>query len=189
MEDNEHESGLIKDNLNNFCARPTLALAKVAFLPTIKTIWVQQWKQFLAAEQCWRSGIVVSVVFNIRYILFVFLLSRSIAESIMAKVEYAFPVEVIHGKVAKRHKIGFAHRKASKLNYTQSYSPRSTRYSQAEKDHQAKFAAVAAMVNARLADPNQMPLDQLAFKGQSKYKTLRQYVWHICSEEYDKQNA
>ena len=61
--------------------------------------------------------------------------------------------------------------------------------SQAEKDHQAKFAAVAAMTNARLADPNQMPLDQLAFKGQSKYKTLRQYVWHICSEEYDKQNA
>ena len=61
--------------------------------------------------------------------------------------------------------------------------------SQAEKDHQAKFAAVAAMVNARLADPNQMPLDQLAFKGQSKYKTLRQYVWHICSEEYDKQNT
>ena len=107
----------------------------------------------------------------------------------MAKVEYAFPVEVIHGKVAKRHKIGFAHRKASKLNYTQSYSKRSTKYSQAEKDHQAKFAAVAAMVNARLADPNQMPLDQLAFKGQSKYKTLRQYVWHICSEEYDKQNA
>ena len=107
----------------------------------------------------------------------------------MAKVEYAFPVEVIHGKVAKRHKIGFAHRKASKLNYTQSYSPRSTKYSQAEKDHQAKFAAVAAMVNARLADPNQMPLDQLAFKGQSKYKTLRQYVWHICSEEYDQANA
>ena len=61
--------------------------------------------------------------------------------------------------------------------------------SQAEKDHRAKFAAVAAMVNSRLADPNQMPLDQLAFKSQSKYKTLRQYVWHICSEEYDKQNA
>ena len=107
----------------------------------------------------------------------------------MAHVEYAFPVEVIHGKVAKRHTIGFAHRKASKLNYTQSYSKRSTKYSQAEKDHQAKFAAVAAMVNARLADPNQMPLDQLAFRGQSKYKTLRQYVWHICSEEYDQANA
>ena len=37
MEDNEQKSELIKDNSNNFCARPTLALAKVAFLPTIKT--------------------------------------------------------------------------------------------------------------------------------------------------------
>ena len=107
----------------------------------------------------------------------------------MAKVEYAFPVEVIHGKVAKHHKVGFAHRKASKLNYTQSYSKHSTKYSQAEIDHQAKFAAVSIATSARLADPNQMPLDQLAFKGQSKYKTLRQYVWHICAEEYDKQNA
>ena len=46
--------------------------------------------------------------------------------------------------------------------------------SQAEKDHRAKFAAVAAMVNARLADPNQMPLDQLAFRG------YRQSLCHSC---------
>ena len=98
-------------------------------------------------------------------------------------------MEVIHGKVAKRHKIGFAHRKASKLNYTQSYSKRTTKYSQAEIDHQTMFGAVAKAVNARLADPNQAPLDQMAFKEQSKYKTLRQYVWHICSEEYDQANA
>ncbi len=109
---------------------------------------------------------------------FCFLLSRSIAENIMAHVEYAFPVEKIHGKVAKHHKIGFAHRVASKLNYTQAYGKRTTKYSQAEKDHQAKFAAVAAATNARLADPNQMPIDQLAFKAQSKYTTLRQYVWN-----------
>ena len=96
----------------------------------------------------------------------------------MAKVEYAFPVEKIHGKVAKHHKIGFAHRAASKLNYTQAYGKRTTKYSQAEKDHQAKFAAVAAATNARLADPNQMPIDQTAFKAQSKYTTLRQYVWN-----------
>lgn len=61
--------------------------------------------------------------------------------------------------------------------------------SQAMKDHQARFAAIANGVNARLADPNQMPLDQLAFKGQSKYKTLRQFVWHLVTVEYDKQNG
>ena len=107
-----------------------------------------------------------------------FLTLCSIAEHEMAKVEYAFPVEKIHGKVAKHHKIGFAHRVASKLNYTQAYGKRTTKYSQAEKDHQAKFAAVAAATNARLANPNQMPIDQMAFKAQSKYTTLRQYVWN-----------
>ena len=56
-------------------------------------------------------------------------------------------------------------------------------------DMRAKFKAVAHATNSRLADPNQMPLDQLGFKGQTKYKTLRQYVWHICAEEYDKQNV
>lgn len=64
-----------------------------------------------------------------------------------------------------------------------------THPTQAIKDAQAKFKAVAAATNARLADPNQMPLDQLGFRGQTKYKTLRQYVWHICAEEYDKTNA
>ena len=120
---------------------------------------------------------IVTIVVK-KQIPFVFLLSHSIAEHIMAKVEYAFPVEVIHGKVAKHHKIGFAHRVASKLNYTQSYGKRSTKVTQAEKDHQAKFAAVAAATNARLADPNRMPIDQMAFKAQSKYTTLRQYVWN-----------
>ena len=103
----------------------------------------------------------------------------------MAHVEYAFPVETIHGKVAKSHKIGFAHRAASKLNYTQSYGKRKTKYSQAEIDHQTMFGTVARLVNARLADPNQAPLDQMAFKEQSKYKTLRQYVWHMVQAEYE----
>ena len=35
----------------------------------------------------------------------------------MAKVEYSFPVEKVHGKVSKKHKVGFAHRADSNLNY------------------------------------------------------------------------
>ena len=38
MEDNEHESGLIKDNSNNLCARPTLALAKELFLLLVNSL-------------------------------------------------------------------------------------------------------------------------------------------------------
>ena len=55
---------------------------------------------------------------------------------------------------------------------------------QAEIDHHTKFAAVAASVSARLADPNQAPLDQMAFKEQTKYTTLRQYVWNLEWQAY-----
>ena len=48
----------------------------------------------------------------------------------MAKVEYAFPVDTIHGRISKSHKVGFAHRKQSKINYTTSYGKRTTPYSQ-----------------------------------------------------------
>ena len=102
----------------------------------------------------------------------------SIAENIMAKVEYAFPVEKIHGKVAKHHKIGFAHRVASKLNYTQAYGKRSTPVTKKETDHRTKFGIVSTATAARLADPTKMQADQLAYKAQTKYKTLRQYVFN-----------
>jgi len=102
----------------------------------------------------------------------------SIAENIMAHVEYAFPVEKIHGKVAKHHKIGFAHRVASKLNYTQAYGKRSTPVTKKETDHRTKFGAVSNATAARLADPTKMQADQLAYKAQTKYKTLRQYVFN-----------
>ena len=96
----------------------------------------------------------------------------------MAKVEYAFPVEKIHGKVAKHHKVGFAHRVASKLNYTQAYGKRSTPVTKKETDHRTKFGIVSASTAARLADPTKMQADQLAYKAQTKYKTLRQYVFN-----------
>ena len=96
----------------------------------------------------------------------------------MAKVEYAFPVEKIHGKVAKHHKVGFAHRVASKLNYTQAYGKRSTPVTKKETDHRTKFGIVSTATAARLADPTKMQADQLAYKAQTKYKTLRQYVFN-----------
>ena len=96
----------------------------------------------------------------------------------MAKVDYAFPVEAIHGKVAKSHKVGFAHRVASKLNYTQSYGKRTTKVTKKETDLRTKFGAVAAATHLRMADPQQMQADQLAFKAQSKYKTVYQYVFN-----------
>ena len=45
----------------------------------------------------------------------------------MAKIDYAFPVEKIHGKISKKHKIGFAHRTASGVNYSTAYGKRRTK--------------------------------------------------------------
>ena len=50
----------------------------------------------------------------------------------MAQIEYAFPVEKIHGKISKKHKIGFAHRTASGVNYSTAYGIRKTKPSTAE---------------------------------------------------------
>ena len=102
----------------------------------------------------------------------------------MAKVEYSFPVEKIHGKVAKSHKIGFAHRTASKKNYTTAYGTRSTPFSQDEMAHQEKFAAVSTATRARMKDPGKVMQDQAAFKEQSKYKTFYQYVFRQEWEAY-----
>ena len=102
----------------------------------------------------------------------------------MARIEYAFPVDKIHGKVAKSHKIGFAHRTSSKLNYTVEYGKRSTPFSTDEIAHQTKFGAVAASTRLRMQDPSKITADQEGFREQSKYKTIYQYVFNLEWEAY-----
>ena len=101
----------------------------------------------------------------------------------MASVVFSFPVETIHGKVAKRHKVGFAHRVASKKNYTTSYGIRTTPVTDKEKANRAKFTSVTASTRERMLDPTRMQADQNAFKAQSKYKSLQGY---IIAKEYAK---
>ena len=133
-----------------------------------------------------REMLLKKVVLVVDYkVPFVVLLACSIAEHEMAKVEYSFPVDKVHGKVSKSHKIGFAHRKASKLNYTTSYGTRITPYSQDEMAHQEKFKAVAASTRARMKDPGKVMQDQAAFKEQSKYKTFYRYVFNQEWESYE----
>ena len=103
----------------------------------------------------------------------------------MAQVEYAFPVEVIHGKVAKRHKVGFAHRVASKKNYTTSYGVRTTPVTDKEKANRAKFTSVSASTRERMLDPTRMQADQNAFKAQRKYKTFYRFIFNMEWAAYE----
>ena len=101
----------------------------------------------------------------------------------MAQVEYAFPVDAVHGRISKKHQIGFAHRKESGKNYTTTYGQRSTPVSDEEKQYRTYWGQVASAVAARMKDPTKQPQDQAAFKAQTEYPTLRAYLWHVCSEE------
>ena len=97
----------------------------------------------------------------------------------MAKIEYAFPVDKVHGKLSKSHKIGFAHRTASKLNYSVEYGKRSTKPSDNELAHRDKFAAVANATRSRMKDPGKIQADQLAFQEvKSQYPSLYAYVFN-----------
>ena len=101
----------------------------------------------------------------------------------MAKVEYSFPVDKIHGRISKSHQVGFAHRTASKLNYTTTYGKRSTPVSDDEKQYRTYWGQLASAVAARLKDPTKQPQDQLDFKNQTEHSTLRKFVWAKVAEE------
>ena len=112
-------------------------------------------------------------------------LQRKPLPNTMAHVEYSFPVDKVHGRISKQHQVGFAHRKASKLNYTTSYGKRASEYSQEELARQEKFRAVCASTRARMKDPGKVMQDQAAFKEQSKYKTFYRYVFNQEWESYE----
>ena len=103
----------------------------------------------------------------------------------MAKIDYSFPIEKVHGKLSKKHKIGFAHLTASGRNYSVEYGKRSTKPSTSELAHRKKFADCSTATQERLLNPQMIPTDQLGFKNQTKYKTLRGYVFAQVWETMD----
>ena len=103
----------------------------------------------------------------------------------MAKIEYAFPVEKVHGKISKKHKIGFAHRTASGVNYSTAYGKRSTKPSTAEIANREKFKAVAQAAQARLINPEFIQRDLYGFSKQTKYTTLWGYVFNEVYQSWE----
>ena len=95
----------------------------------------------------------------------------------MAKVDYAYPVEALHGKVKKTHSVGFALRKETGCKFTQSFSATVAAPTEAQTEAQQKFATAVKAARVRMADASQQAKDLAAFKKQSKYKTLYGYVF------------
>ena len=97
----------------------------------------------------------------------------------MAKVDYTYPVEALHGKVKKSHTVGFAKRADTGAKYTQTYSHTLSAPSEAQSEAQTKFATAVRQTRVRMADASKQAADLIAFKKQSKYKTLYGYVFSL----------
>ncbi len=104
----------------------------------------------------------------------------------MAKITYIPPVKSVSGKLAKNDKVIYMVRRAATSNaemlenpcYSSTYGKRSTPYSDAEKAAQTRFGKICVATSARLNDATKQAADIAAYKAQSVYTTLRQYVWH-----------
>ena len=108
----------------------------------------------------------------------------------MARITYIEPVASVSGKLFGKSNIIFMTRKAATSNtdvpnFTHSVGKRTTQPSENELQHRTKFGTIAKAVSTRLTNPTQMAKDQAAYKAQSTYKTLRQYVWHQVAESME----
>ena len=66
---------------------------------------------------------------------------------------------------------------------------RSTPVSSDERAQRTRFGAICKAVNTRRKDLSKVATDLEAFNAQKDtaggYKTMRQYLWHICAAEID----
>ena len=126
----------------------------------------------------------------------------------MAKVVWAPGIETVSGALTKINKksqhaadqqmLLATHRVAATTSthcsrlYMRGLSSvtRSTPVSSDERAQRDRFSAIAKAVNARRKDLSKVAEDLAAFNAQKDtaggYKTMRQYLWHICAAEIDK---
>ena len=126
----------------------------------------------------------------------------------MAKVVWAPGIETVSGALTKINKksqhaadqqmLLATHRVAATTStdcnrlYMRGLSSvtRSTPVSSEEREQRARFSAIAKAVNERRKDLSKVSQDLAAFNAQKDtaggYKTMRQYLWHLCADEIDK---
>ena len=122
----------------------------------------------------------------------------------MAKVEWSTGIDSVSGALSKPSKSGQhsctkmllgTHRVAATTSdtcnrvYLRKKINRSTPVSSDERAQRTRFAAICKAVNDRRKDLSKVAEDLAAFNAQKDtaggYKTMRQYLWHICAAEYN----
>ena len=136
------------------------------------------------------------------------MVNEQIVTESMAKVVWAPGIETVSGALTKINKksqhaadqqmLLATHRVAATTStdcnrlYMRGLSSvtRSTPVSSDERAQRARFSAIAKAVNERRKDLSKVAEDLAAFNAQKDtaggYKTMRQYLWHICAAEIDK---
>ena len=122
----------------------------------------------------------------------------------MAKVEWSTGIDSVSGALSKPSKSGQhsctkmllgTHRVAATASdacnrvYLRKKINRSTPVSSDERAQRTRFAAISKAVNERRKDLSKVAEDLAAFNAQKDtaggYKTMRQYLWHVCAAEID----
>ena len=131
---------------------------------------------------------------------------RPIAEHEMAKVEWADAIKTVSGALTKINKksahaadqkmVLGTHRKAPTTStkcsnlYLRGLSSitRTTPVTSDETLARQRFGAIVRAVAVRRKNLSTIAADTAAFNAQKEtgYKTLYQYLWHVCAEDYDK---
>ena len=106
----------------------------------------------------------------------------------MAKVKWAYPIEELHGKLAKD--FGAAQRKAKnnageREPFTVRYGKRTTAPTALELQTRATFGAINQLMAQHRASIQQRQADQTGFRAQTEYKTFNAYLYNVCKAEYE----
>ena len=110
----------------------------------------------------------------------------------MGKVYYDDPINHISGKISRKYRTVYNHKRASKLNFTSVHGDRTTAETATELAIRAKFKVCRLAAQNRAMDLSHLTQDQMAFiaerKSQGsafKYTTYRGWLFGKAWRNYN----
>ena len=118
----------------------------------------------------------------------------------MAKVTYSAGIDSISGALSKpgkgqhsckkmllcTHRVAETTSRTCNNIYLRDMVERSTAPTENEIAQRLKFGTIAKAVNARAKDLTKITADQEAYAAQTKYTTMRSFLWSLEKAEYEK---
>jgi len=110
----------------------------------------------------------------------------------MGKVFYDDPINHISGKISKKYRTVYNHKRASNLNFTSVHGDRTTAETATELAIRAKFKVCRLAAQNRAMDLSYLTQDKIAFRNEYKtlgsafkYTTFRGWLFGKAWANYD----